>query len=70
MILSTCHVENPMKSALLFSAVLAADKGVPSEVIEDGSSVEVLADDGRSILFSPIEAAMDVLDKALASFAA
>jgi hypothetical protein len=48
----TIKSSEPKKTALLFSACLAADKGVPSEVrTESKDSYLVIADDGQSVRF-------------------
>ena len=41
------------KMALAFSAILAVDKGVPSEVKPAGKSWLVIADDGQAVKFNP-----------------
>ncbi len=38
--------------ALLFSAILAADKGVASEIEDFGAALLVVADNGKAVAFT------------------
>jgi hypothetical protein len=50
-IVATYKSENPQKMALLCSACLAVDKGVPTETIKTDEGWLVVADDGKAILW-------------------
>jgi len=41
----------PYEAALKFSAILAADKGVPSELVKTPKGWDVVADDGKTVSF-------------------
>jgi hypothetical protein len=51
-VINTTPSTDPKTSALWLSAVLAADKGIPSEVTPHGDGFAVVADDGRAIVFT------------------
>lgn len=52
-VIATHAVANPSTTALKFSALLGADRGVPSTIITISTrTVDVLADDGRAIRFT------------------
>jgi hypothetical protein len=51
-IIKTITTTTPEKAALACSAILAADKGVPSEVRQESGGWIVECDDGRAILFT------------------
>jgi hypothetical protein len=52
MILSTDFVEDPYRVALYASAVLAADKGIPSEVVRiDDNTYHVVTEAGKIFRF-------------------
>jgi hypothetical protein len=48
---ATIKTTTPEKTALLFSAVLAADKGVPSRIERENGAFVVVADDGQAVRF-------------------
>lgn len=50
-ILNIVTATNAEQLALVFSACLAADKGVPSEILVVPVGFVVVADDGRAVLF-------------------
>ena len=51
-IVKTITTTTPEKAALWLSAVLAADKGIPSEVRQESGGWIVEADDGQAFLFT------------------
>lgn len=51
-ILQSITTTEPERAALKFSAILAADKGVPSDVRQESGGWIVEADDGLAILFT------------------
>lgn len=49
---TTDHVENPLQAARYASAVLAADKGIPSRIeSHNGRDYAVVTDEGKRFLF-------------------
>ncbi len=52
MIVTTDKVANPSQIALYASAVLAADKGIPSEIVKrDENTYDVVTDEGKIFRF-------------------
>lgn len=51
-ILDTIHTSNPPKSARLFGATLAADKGYSSRVVKISGGYDLVASDNRAIRFA------------------
>ena len=51
MIVHTFNSNNPKRDATAFSAILAVDKGVPSDVRRTRGGWLVVADDGKAVRF-------------------
>ncbi len=50
----TFKTTEPEKAALAFSAILAVDKGIPSDVVKDGENYKVISDENDVVLFEAI----------------
>lgn len=48
---ATIKTNTPKRTALLFQAVLAADRGYTSVLAHDGAAVVVTASDGKAVRF-------------------